>query len=91
MGFWKVFSAGDESGSASAFVDDGGFDGLLEVIFAGGPAGINETGTAHIAVSDLVAGQVDGVVGGEFFHRPVCASCRNSGRCSRRCRWVVFA
>lgn len=60
------FSAGDEAGAAGSFVDDGGHDGVLEIVVAGGAAGVDEAGSAHVAVGDLVAAKVDGVIGGQL-------------------------
>ena len=65
-GTLEGFSSGDEAGAAGSFVDDGGEDGVLEVVVAGGAAGVDEAGSAHVAVGDLVAAEVDRMVGGEF-------------------------
>src|SRR5207245_2297196 len=59
-------AAGDEAGTASALVDDGGGNGFFEVIGAGGATAVDEASAAHVAVGDLIAGQVDGVVAGEI-------------------------
>src|SRR6202008_558656 len=58
-GALESFAAGDEAGAARALVDDGGGDGFFEVVGAGSAAAVYEARAAHVAVGDLVAGQVD--------------------------------
>lgn len=65
-GALECFSAGDESCTAGAFVDNCGGDGVLEIIVAGCAAAIDEAGAAHVAVGELVSGEVDRVIGCEF-------------------------
>src|SRR5712664_329675 len=64
-GALEGFAAGDEAGAAGALVDDGSGYGLFEVVCAGSPAAIDQAGAAHIAVGDLIAGQVDGMIARE--------------------------
>ena len=57
----------DEAHAAGALIDDGGHCRFSKVRFsAGGAAGVDEAHAAHVAVGDLVAAHVDGVVGGKF-------------------------
>ena len=65
-GALEGLAAGDEAGTASALVDDGGGNGFFEVIGAGSAAAVDEAGAAHVAVGDLIASQVDGVIAGEI-------------------------
>ena len=64
--FLERLSSGDEAHAAGALIDDGGGDGFGEVVASTGTATVDETGAAHVAVSELVAGEVDRVVGGEL-------------------------
>ena len=59
-------ASGDESGSAGTLVDDGRFHRILEVMGSGGAAGVDETGTTHEAVDDLITAEVDRVIRGEL-------------------------
>ncbi len=60
-------AADDQPGPAGPLVDDGGADGLGQVVGALGlAAGVDEGDPARVAVDDLPAGEVDGVVGGEL-------------------------
>ena len=59
-------AAGDEAGAAGALVDHGGGDGLLQVVLAGRAARVDQGDAAVVAVEDLVAGQVDRMVGGQL-------------------------
>src|SRR6267154_6917448 len=59
------FAAGDEAGAAGALVDDSGSDCFFEVVCTGCAAGVDETGAAHVAIRDLVAAKVDGMIAGE--------------------------
>ncbi len=61
-GALEGFTAEDEAMAAGAFIDNGGEEGFIEVILAGGAAGVNEADFAGEAVKDLVAGEVDGVI-----------------------------
>ena len=65
-GLLEGFAARDETHTAGSLVDYGSHDGLFEVVLTGGTAGVDQTLSAHVAVGYLVAGQVDGVVGGQF-------------------------
>src|SRR5229473_7040587 len=65
-GALEGFAAGDETGAAGALIDDGGGYGFFEVVCAGRAAAIDQAGAAHIAVGDLIAGQVDGMIAGEI-------------------------
>src|SRR5580704_10231594 len=55
-GALEGFATADKAGAACALVDDRGSDGVFEVVGAGRAAGIDEAGSAHEAVGDLVAG-----------------------------------
>ncbi len=57
---------GDETGSACAFVDHCGSDGLGEVILAGGASGIDQSGASHVAIGDLVAAEINRVITGQL-------------------------
>src|SRR5215475_2317981 len=61
----ECLAAGDEAGAAGALVDDGGGYGFFEVVGTGGSAGVDKAGAAHIAVGDLVAAEVDGMIAGK--------------------------
>src|SRR6266852_2716875 len=65
-GALEGFAAGDEASAASALVDDGGGYGFFEVVGTGGAAAVDEASAAHVAVGNLVAGQVDGMIAGEI-------------------------
>src|SRR5438105_4362185 len=52
----------DQAGAARALVDDGGLDGLGEVVVAARAAGANQPGAPHVAVRHLIARQVNRVV-----------------------------
>src|SRR6266852_4714027 len=65
-GALEGFAAGDEASAASALVDDGGGYGFFEVVGTGGAAAVDEASAAHVAVGDLIAGQVDGMIAGEI-------------------------
>src|SRR5438309_1077752 len=58
------FAAGDEAGAAGAFVDDSGSDRFFEIVCAGCAAGVYETGAAHVAIRDLVAAKIGGMIAG---------------------------
>src|SRR5690606_14143967 len=58
-------AARDQAGAAGALVDDGGLGRVVEVILAGGAARIDQAHAAHVTAGHLVAGEVDGVVGGQ--------------------------
>src|SRR5438445_3878177 len=58
------FAAGDEAGAAGAFVDDSGSDRFFEIVCAGCAAGVYETGATHVAIRDLVAAKIDGMIAG---------------------------
>src|SRR6202158_5811140 len=64
-GALEGFAAGDEAGAAGTLVDDGGGYGFFEVVCAGSAAAVDEAGAAHVAVGDLIAGQVDGMIAGQ--------------------------
>src|SRR6266851_1193889 len=64
-GALEGFAAGDETGAAGALIDDGGGYGFFEVVCAGSAAAVDQAGAAHIAVGDLIAGQVDGMIAAE--------------------------
>jgi len=60
------FASGNHSGAAGSLVDDSCLDGILKVMRSGGSARIDETGASHVAVDDLVAAEVDRMIGGQF-------------------------
>ena len=60
------FTARYQARSAGALVDDSRHYGVLEVVFAGCATAINEAGAAHVAINNLIAAEIDRVVGGEF-------------------------
>ena len=60
------FAAGDQAHAAGALVDDGGGDGFLEIVGAGCAAAVDQARAAHVAIGDLVAAEVDGMIAGEF-------------------------
>src|SRR5687768_9292939 len=45
----------DESHAARALVDDGGRDGVAQIVVARRATAVDETDAAHVAVRDLVA------------------------------------
>src|SRR5205807_772133 len=62
-GALEGFAPGDEAHAAAALVDDGGAHGLGHVALALRlAAGVDEAAPAHVAVHDLVADEVYGVV-----------------------------
>src|SRR5690349_23555347 len=65
-GALERFAAGDEAGAAGAFIDDGGGDGFFEVVGTGGAAAIDQPGASHVAVGNLVATEIDGMIAGKF-------------------------
>src|SRR5229473_4052032 len=64
-GALEGFAAGDEAGTAGALVDDGGGYGFFEVVGAGSAAAVDQSCAAHVAVGDLIASQVNGMIAGE--------------------------
>src|SRR5215211_6539479 len=65
-GALERLAAGDEAHAAAALVDDGGANGLGHVARALRLAArVDEAAATHEAVGDLIAHEVDGVVGGE--------------------------
>src|SRR2546427_8913430 len=65
-GALEGFAAGGEAGAAGALVDDGGGAGSLEVVGAGSAAAVDEARAANVAVGDLIAGQVDGMIAAQI-------------------------
>ena len=64
----KRLSSGDQSHAAGALVDDGLFDGVLQIRFSfGGAAGIDQTDLSQVAIDDLITGQVDRMIRRKFF------------------------
>src|SRR5262249_40072321 len=61
-GALEGFTTGDEPGAAGALVDHGRGHGFLEIVRAGGAAGVDQARAAGKAVDDLVAAEVDGVI-----------------------------
>lgn len=66
QGALERFATGDEAGAAGSFVDYGRGDGILKVVVAGCAAAIDQARAAHVAVGELIAGEIDRVVGREF-------------------------
>src|SRR5262245_12182061 len=63
----KSLAAGNEPHSSCALVDDGSSDRVLKVGSAFGfTATINEPGTTHVTIGDLVPAEVDGMIAGQF-------------------------
>ena len=60
------FPSRNEPCPTCAFVDDRGPEGLFQITVArGGATRVDESGSAHIAVRDLVAREIDGVFTGQ--------------------------
>ena len=56
-------ATGDEALATGALVDDSRLDGFGEVIVAGRTAGVDQADATHVAIGDLVTGEVDRVIG----------------------------
>ncbi len=81
----------DESLATGALVDDGGLDGFGEVVVARGAAGVDQADAAHVAIGDLVAGEVDRMVGGEVgIHALVDLTVRGLGGLDGEVAAVIF-
>jgi hypothetical protein len=63
-GALEGFSSADEAHSAGAFVDDGGADGVGEIVLAAGAAAVDQRTAAHVAIGDLIAAKLDGMIAG---------------------------
>src|SRR5467141_3355758 len=61
-GALESLAAGDEAGAAGALVDDGSGDGFLEIVCAGSTSAVDQTSAAHVAISDLIARKVNGMI-----------------------------
>ena len=61
----ESFATRDEALATCTFVDDGSFNSLSEVVATGRTTRVDETDASHVAISDLVAGEVDGVIGAQ--------------------------
>ena len=61
----ESFTTRDEALATGALVDDGSFNRFSEVVITGRTTGVDETDAAHVAISDLVAGEVDRVIGAQ--------------------------
>src|ERR1700722_1347918 len=60
-------AAADQAGAAGALVDHGGAYGLGQVgVAGGGAAAVDQAGAAQVTVCDLIAAEVDRMVGGEL-------------------------
>src|SRR5438477_426708 len=64
-GALERFAAGDETRAASALVDNRSGDGFLEIVCSGSAATVDQDSAAHVAVGDLIARQVDGMIAAE--------------------------
>src|SRR4030095_2595033 len=60
------FASGDQSGSASTLVDYCSLQRWLDVIFAGRPARVDQTGATHVAIQHLVARKIDRVIAAQL-------------------------
>src|SRR5215470_1159860 len=60
------FATGDEAGAACALVDDGRGNGFFEIVCAASAAAVDETGAAHVAICNLIAAKIDGMIAGEI-------------------------
>ncbi len=58
--------AQDQAHATGALVDDSRLDGVLQVIAARGATRIDEADAAHVTVGDLIATEVDRVIGGQL-------------------------
>src|SRR6266446_7422820 len=65
-GALESFAAGDEAGAAGALIDDRGRHRFLEVVGAGSATAVDQPGSAHVTIGDLIARQVDGVIAAEI-------------------------
>ena len=92
MGRWKALRPTMRPVPAGPLVDHGGADGLGQVVGTLGlAAGVDEPDAAGVAVDDLPAGQVDGVVGGELLVDERVGLAEVERRCSRRCSRAASA
>ena len=64
-GALEGFAAGDEASAAGALVDDSSSDGFLEIVCAGSAAAVNQASATHVAIGDLIARQIDGMIAAE--------------------------
>src|SRR5947209_3586453 len=64
-GALEGFAAGDEASAAGALVDDSSGDGFLEIVCAGSAAAVNQASATHVAIGDLIARQIDGMIAAE--------------------------
>ena len=46
--------------TTNAFVDDSGADRFVKIILARCATGVDKTNLAHVAICNLIAGQIDG-------------------------------
>src|SRR5437762_11206338 len=65
-GALEGFAAGDEASAAIALVDDSSGDGFLEIVCAGSAAAVNQASATHVAICDLIACQINGVIAREI-------------------------
>jgi hypothetical protein len=65
-GALESFAAGDEAGAAGALVDDGSGDGFLEIVCAGSTSAVDQARAAHVAIGNLIARQVNGMIAAEI-------------------------
>src|SRR5262249_37928814 len=56
----------DQAHPTGALVDHRGHHGVAQIVLTGGAAAIDEADPPHVAVGDLVAREVDRIVGGEL-------------------------
>ena len=64
IGRWNAFRPGDQSHTAGALVDDCGLHGFLQIALARRfAAGIDQARAAHKAIDDLIAREIDRMIG----------------------------
>jgi hypothetical protein len=79
----KRLAARDQPHAAGAFVDDGRLGGFAEIVFAAGAAAVDQRASAHVAVGQLIAAQLDRMIAGrQLAVDALDRSCRISGRCT---------
>ena len=61
----ESFTTRDETLATCALIDDRSFNRFSEVVITGRTTGVDETNATHVAISDLVAGEIDWVIGAQ--------------------------
>src|SRR6266403_4483917 len=62
----ESFTARDQAGAAGALVDHRRGHRFFEIVRAGSPTTVDQARAAHVAIRDLVAAQVDGMIAAEL-------------------------